>query len=74
VAYLIFGGDMLVMAFMIAVVVWISLRANDASIAAAARIPLEDERPARPVGAALAAIRHSAEERALPQEVDRRDA
>lgn len=41
--YLIFGGDMLVMAFMIAVVVWISLRANDEGIAAAARIPLEDE-------------------------------
>ena len=42
--YLIFGGDMLVMAFMIAVVIWISLRANDEGIAAAARIPLEDER------------------------------
>lgn len=41
--YLIFGGDMLVMAFMIAVVVWVSLRANDAGIAEAARIPLEDE-------------------------------
>jgi hypothetical protein len=52
VAYLIFGGDMLVMAFMIAVVVWISLRANDAGLAAAARIPLEDESS---VGAALAA-------------------
>ncbi|HEY7671103.1 MAG TPA: hypothetical protein VIC71_02715 [Gammaproteobacteria bacterium] len=43
-AYLIFGGDMLVMAFMIAVVIWVSLRTNDAGIAAAARIPLEDER------------------------------
>jgi cbb3-type cytochrome oxidase subunit 3 len=41
--YLIFGGDMLVMAFMIGVVVWISLRDNDARIDAAARIPLEDE-------------------------------
>ncbi len=41
--YLIFGGDMLVMAFMIGVVVWISLRDNDARIDAAARIPLEDD-------------------------------
>ena len=41
--YLIFGGDMFVMGFMIAVVVWISLRDNDARIDAAARIPLEDE-------------------------------
>lgn len=56
--YLIFGGDMLVMAFMIAVVVWVSLRANDAGIAAAARIPLEDERPVQSVGAASAAITH----------------
>jgi hypothetical protein len=44
VTYLIFIGDMLVMAFMIAVVVWAALRVNDAGIAAAARIPLEDER------------------------------
>lgn len=42
-AYLIFGGDMLVTAFMVALVVWISVRQNDESIAAAARIPLEDE-------------------------------
>jgi hypothetical protein len=41
--YLIFIGDMLVMAFMIALVVWVSMRANAAAIAAAARIPLEDE-------------------------------
>lgn len=41
--YLIFGGDMFVMAFMIGVVVWISLRDNDERIDAAARIPLEDE-------------------------------
>ncbi|HLF10672.1 MAG TPA: hypothetical protein VJA26_05615 [Gammaproteobacteria bacterium] len=41
--YLIFGGDMLVMAFMIVLVVWVSIRANDESIASAARIPLEDE-------------------------------
>jgi cbb3-type cytochrome oxidase subunit 3 len=42
-AYLIFGGDMLVTAFMVALVVWISVRQNDDRIAAAARIPLEDE-------------------------------
>jgi cbb3-type cytochrome oxidase subunit 3 len=42
-AYLLFGGDMFVMAFMIGVVVWISLRDNDTRIDAAARIPLEDE-------------------------------
>jgi cbb3-type cytochrome oxidase subunit 3 len=41
--YLIFAGDMLVMAFMMGVVVWISLRDNDERIDAAARIPLEDE-------------------------------
>lgn len=41
--YLIFIGDMLVMAFMTALVVWVSVRANDARIEAAARIPLEDE-------------------------------
>jgi hypothetical protein len=42
-AYFLFAGDMLVMAFMAGVVVWISVRASDASIRAAARIPLEDE-------------------------------
>jgi hypothetical protein len=41
--YLLFGGDMFVMAFMMGVVVWISLRDNDERIDAAARIPLEDE-------------------------------
>ena len=41
--YLIFGGDMFVMAFMVGLVVWISLRDNDESIDAAARIPLDDE-------------------------------
>jgi hypothetical protein len=44
-AYLIFGGDMLVTAFMIGVVVWISVRENDSRIEKAARIPLEDEAP-----------------------------
>ena len=41
--YLIFIGDMLVMAFMIALVVLISMRTNDSGIKAAASIPLEDE-------------------------------
>ena len=38
-AYLIFVGDMLVMAFMI----WVGVRDNDSRIDAAARLPLEDE-------------------------------
>ena len=40
---LIFFGDMLVMAFMIAVIVWLSLRSTRAQHDAASRIPLEDE-------------------------------
>jgi hypothetical protein len=43
VTYVLFIGDMLVMAFMTVLVVWISLRANDERIDAIARIPLEDE-------------------------------
>lgn len=42
-AYLLFAGDMLVMAFMIAVVIWISVRDNNARIDATARLPLEDD-------------------------------
>jgi hypothetical protein len=42
-AYFLFAGDMFVMAFMTAVVVWVSVRASDANIRASARIPLEDE-------------------------------
>ena len=38
-----FVGDMLVMAFMIVVVVWVSLRSSRSGLDAAARIPLEDE-------------------------------
>lgn len=41
--YILFAGDMLVMAFMIGLVVWVSTFANDESIDAIARIPLEDE-------------------------------
>ncbi len=39
----IFVGDMLVTAFMIAVIVWVSLRGSRACLDAASRIPLEDE-------------------------------
>jgi cbb3-type cytochrome oxidase subunit 3 len=41
--YLIFAGDMFVMAFMVGVIVWIGVRENDARIDRAARIPLEDD-------------------------------
>lgn len=42
---LIFFGDMAVMAFMIAVVVWLSLRSSRAQLDSASRIPLQDEDP-----------------------------
>lgn len=42
---LIFFGDMLVMAFMIALIVWLSLRSTRQQLDAASRIPLEDESP-----------------------------
>lgn len=41
--WVIFAGDMLVMAFMIGLIVWVSLYANDAEIDAVARLPLEDD-------------------------------
>lgn len=41
--YFIFIGDMLVMAFMMGVVVWVSLRSSKKSIEEAAQIPLHDE-------------------------------
>jgi hypothetical protein len=41
--YLIFIGDMFVMAFMTVLVVWVSVRVNNARLSSAARIPLEDE-------------------------------
>jgi len=41
--YFIFVGDMLVMAFMVAVVVWVFMRLPKKSMDEAARIPLEDE-------------------------------
>jgi hypothetical protein len=40
---LIFAGDMLVMAFMIGLAVWVINRDNDTNIDAVARIPLQDE-------------------------------
>jgi hypothetical protein len=43
--WVIFIGDMLVMAFMIVVTVWVSLRSSRATLEAASRIPLEDEAP-----------------------------
>ena len=42
-AYFIFAGDMFVMAFMIAVVLWVSMKSSNDSTNKAARIPLEDE-------------------------------
>lgn len=41
--WFIFVGDMLVMAFMILVVVWASMRSTRERLDATARIPLEDE-------------------------------
>ena len=40
---ILFAGDLLVMAFMIGVVVWVSLYTSDEQIDAIARLPLEDE-------------------------------
>ena len=42
--YFIFAGDMLVMAFMIVTVVWLSLRSSTEHLDDAAAIPLFDER------------------------------
>lgn len=42
IAYIIFAGDMLVMAFMVAVAVWLFVCASDEQIEAAARIPLDE--------------------------------
>jgi cbb3-type cytochrome oxidase subunit 3 len=41
--YFLFIGDMLVMAFMFGLVVWVSLRSSKTALEEAARIPLEDE-------------------------------
>lgn len=42
--YFIFAGDMLVMAFMAGLVVWLYLRKSKEELDESARIPLEDER------------------------------
>lgn len=44
-AAFIFGGDLLVMLFMIGLVLWVSLMDTTDRIEQAARIPLEDEEP-----------------------------
>jgi len=41
--YFLFAGDMFVMAFMIGVVVWVSLAASKETLEQSGRIPLEDE-------------------------------
>lgn len=41
--YVIFIGDMLVMAFMIALVVWLSVRGRASQFEAISRLPLHDE-------------------------------
>ncbi len=41
--FFIFAGDMLVMAFMMGVVVWVLLRSSRQKMEEASRIPLEDE-------------------------------
>ena len=40
---LIFGGDMLVMAFMIGLVVWLALGSSKGELDRAARLPLDDD-------------------------------
>ena len=41
--YFLFAGDMLVMAFMIGIVVYVSLNTQSESLEKTSRIPLEDE-------------------------------
>jgi cbb3-type cytochrome oxidase subunit 3 len=41
--YFLFAGDMLVMAFMMILVVWVSLKSSKKTLDEASRIPLEDE-------------------------------
>ena len=41
--YFIFIGDMLVMAFMTAVVIWVSLSSSEQGLNEASRVPLQDE-------------------------------
>jgi len=41
--YVLFAGDMLVMAFMIVLVAWVALGMSDRDIDFAARLPLDDD-------------------------------
>ena len=41
--WFLFAGDLLVMAFMMSLVVWVFLKSSKQSLNEAARIPLEDE-------------------------------
>jgi len=41
--YILFAGDMIVMAFMVIVVVWVSLFVSDAEISEIAKLPLVDD-------------------------------
>lgn len=41
--YYLFVGDMLVMAFMVGLVIWVFMRTSDETMDESARIPLEDE-------------------------------
>ena len=41
--YFLFAGDMLVMAFMVALAIWVFMRLPKEAMDDAARIPLEDE-------------------------------
>lgn len=41
--YLLFAGDMLVMAFMIGLVAWVALGTSDSELEKTARLPLEEE-------------------------------
>jgi hypothetical protein len=43
ITWFLFAGDMLIMAFMIIVVVYVSLRSRASTLEEASRIPLEDE-------------------------------
>ena len=47
--WFLFAGDMLVMLFMTALVVWVFWRSSDETHRASAAIPLHDEAPAEPV-------------------------
>ena len=42
--FLLFAGDLIVMAFMFGVVTWLFLRSSNSKLDEAAKIPLEDER------------------------------